>query len=672
MPSHISRKNPFSFLSPGIFSGAFSLCLLFWLTYPHGLPALEFGLIRLIALVSFALAGTLFLRERKQRERAEHAERSAELCLEMALHSGGLYAWEWDVRTDALKTSLHLKESAGAHTQNAGCTMAEGMVCIHPEDRAQVQDALDALVKDDIPFRVEYRLLDADGMAHWMVSNAEAERDAAGNAVRVYGIGRNVTAHKNAEHSLLQNQEFMQQISETVPDLLYVYSLEEQRNIFVNREIGAILGYTPAEIQELGSRLFPQLMHPDDLPYVIQQQARISLLPDGQAIDTEYRMQHRDGSWHWLLSRDTVFKRNADGQATQTLGIAQDITERKESVEKLAWQEALLRHTTEASELGFYVVDNHTTNILYANHKLLELWSITHLENDLQSGVYKTTDAIPICLPLVRDPDQFIKDSLPLQDPDYHETVEHEIALLNGRTLRRFSTPLVADQGEILGRLYLFEDISARKILEDQVEMQLVHIQDTNAQLEDQATLLSQANAQLKELATTDGLTGLRNNRAFRTFLEREFSLACRYQSPLSVILLDVDRFKMYNDTYGHPAGDEVLRGVARVLQDVARETDYVARYGGEEFVVVLPQTDREGAAVVAERMRAALEAYSWPCAPVTASFGVALRQPLHQNMEALISDADHALYDAKHTGRNRVACAPAADDVKSEPVAVG
>ena len=137
-----------------------------------------------------------------------------------------------------------------------------------------------------------------------------------------------------------------------------------------------------------------------------------------------------------------------------------------------------------------------------------------------------------------------------------------------------------------------------------------------------------QPTGKLAALATTDGLTGLTNHRAFQERLVEEVRRSERYGTALSVVFLDVDHFKNYNDQYGHPEGDAVLRGVAGLLRETARETDLVARYGGEEFVIILPQTESGAAFGVAERIRASIETAPWPLYPVTASFGVAtLRQ---------------------------------------------
>jgi len=166
---------------------------------------------------------------------------------------------------------------------------------------------------------------------------------------------------------------------------------------------------------------------------------------------------------------------------------------------------------------------------------------------------------------------------------------------------------------------------------------------------------LKALNQKLQSLAVTDGLTGLHNHRAFQDYLEEQFQVAMRTKQPLALILMDVDHFKQYNDTYGHQAGDEVLRQVAQILQANVREGDFVARYGGEEFVVALPRADLESAVAIAERLRHAVEAAEWSLRPVTGSFGVAGIRPDMETRQELIEAADQALYQAKKNGRNRV-----------------
>ncbi len=175
------------------------------------------------------------------------------------------------------------------------------------------------------------------------------------------------------------------------------------------------------------------------------------------------------------------------------------------------------------------------------------------------------------------------------------------------------------------------------------------------------ATEVQQERHKLIEQAVTDEKTKLFNFRYFTNLLRDELARAKRFGHPLSLIMLDVDNFKHYNDTNGHLLGDEVLIGVARLLRTAGRETDVVARYGGEEFAVVLPETDKPHAITVAERLRRAIEMEPFPngekqpLGRVSISLGVSTFPFDAEFPQDLIDTADSALYQAKETGRNRV-----------------
>jgi two-component system cell cycle response regulator len=167
------------------------------------------------------------------------------------------------------------------------------------------------------------------------------------------------------------------------------------------------------------------------------------------------------------------------------------------------------------------------------------------------------------------------------------------------------------------------------------------------------------------ELAVVDALTGLNNRRFLETHLSSALDHAAHMGRPLSLMILDVDHFKAVNDTYGHDAGDEVLKGLAQRVRRVVRSADLVCRLGGEEFVIVMPDTPLPIAAKIAERVRAAVQSEMFQIdaggrrIPVTASIGIAERAD-DANPDALLRRADKALYDSKTAGRNRVTAAAA------------
>jgi diguanylate cyclase (GGDEF)-like protein len=216
-------------------------------------------------------------------------------------------------------------------------------------------------------------------------------------------------------------------------------------------------------------------------------------------------------------------------------------------------------------------------------------------------------------------------------------------------------------------RLYLA--IDAGPIFDDQGN--LVAVVETLRDMTEQKL----AQTALQNLATRDGLTGIANRRSFDDRLQLEWLRTQREHQPLSLILMDVDFFKRYNDNYGHQQGDECLRQVAAAMAAaVFRPADLVARYGGEEFVVIMPNTNETGALAVAERIcerireLAIAHAYSDVAAHVTVSIGAATLIPqAEQPSSELVSAADAALYAAKHAGRDRVVASRAPEALTEE-----
>ncbi|HEY5594199.1 MAG TPA: diguanylate cyclase [Nitrospiria bacterium] len=198
-------------------------------------------------------------------------------------------------------------------------------------------------------------------------------------------------------------------------------------------------------------------------------------------------------------------------------------------------------------------------------------------------------------------------------------------------------------------------DLSARAVLYRKDELgQLAAAFNTMAEK------LEKHEAELKNLAVRDGLTGLFNRRGFDQRLKEEIERTQRYAHPFSLLMLDIDHFKTVNDFHGHPAGDVILRALAVYIQAQVRPTDWAARYGGEEFAILLPETAGNGAAVAAERLRAAVAGRAVRIGPekavhVTISIGIATFPEDAATGEALVEAADRALYEAKRAGRNRV-----------------
>jgi diguanylate cyclase (GGDEF)-like protein len=207
-----------------------------------------------------------------------------------------------------------------------------------------------------------------------------------------------------------------------------------------------------------------------------------------------------------------------------------------------------------------------------------------------------------------------------------------------------------------LQQAFEMQEQQREELLAQKEELERVHqqLQQAHQELATLNAELVEANRALAQAAVTDGLTGLKNHRAFQEALHSAAQMAERLQQPLSLIMFDIDHFKQFNDRFGHPAGDELLQQVAQVLRESARAYDVAARYGGEEFALLLPNTALEQAVQVAERLRQQIRAIRNPHAPISASFGVATYRR-GTPPATLVYEADAALYRAKRNGRDQV-----------------
>jgi diguanylate cyclase (GGDEF)-like protein len=225
--------------------------------------------------------------------------------------------------------------------------------------------------------------------------------------------------------------------------------------------------------------------------------------------------------------------------------------------------------------------------------------------------------------------------------------------------------PVRNESQKIYAAMGLMRNITETKQIERRLTESLKEkeraLQDLAEANDIKSKLLAELRSQtefLEKQTREDALTGLYNRRFLNMQLEQEFKRAKRYGNPLSVVMCDIDHFKKINDTFSHQVGDEVLKTLGRIFKAYSRSVDTVARFGGEEFVLVLPETPKEKAAVLCEKLRSAVEHYTWseihPQLRVTISFGISDNVRLG-NYEKLLAEADEKLYEAKNSGRNRV-----------------
>ncbi len=396
---------------------------------------------------------------------------------------------------------------------------------------------------------------------------------------------------KRAEAALRESEAELQALMCAINDLVLVLD-KEGRYLKVASTHNELL-YQPAS-EILGKTLHEVL--PGDLATQFMQVIERALHTH-RTVEIEYSMQVGE-EMLWFSAHISPMSDE------RVVWVARDITERKRAEVALAQAEKRYRSIFENAIEGIFQTDAQG-RYLSANPALAHLYGydspaeLMKELTDISHQLYLEPGRREEFVRLLARHERVSKFESPVRRKDGTAIWISE----NARTVRDENGTLMYYEGSV-------EDITERKYQQ--------------RQFEDQQTRLQEINVQLQVLATVDGLTGLKNHRALQDALRYECARAEREGHPLSVMLLDVDAFKPYNDTFGHPAGDDVLRQFAHILKTNARGTDFVARYGGEEFVAILPHTGRTAAYECAERFRNAIQNASWPMRAITASFGVA------------------------------------------------
>jgi diguanylate cyclase (GGDEF)-like protein/PAS domain S-box-containing protein/putative nucleotidyltransferase with HDIG domain len=385
------------------------------------------------------------------------------------------------------------------------------------------------------------------------------------------------------------------------------------------------------------------------------------------------RFWHADGRCTPLLIATSQLRDESGRHCSTSLQLL-DLTDRSFDRESTD-QDKHCRQLLDNAGEGIFGIDRHG-NTTFANPAAAQMlgYSVAELVGERFHGKiqYAHADGTP-----------YLADDSPIHkslESGEASPVESEVFWRRtGEAITvEYSCTPIREESRTVGAVVCFRDVGEQKWLEEQVRNNIDFVQNaswemahqyaelvaTNAKLADANQRLADANTKLGLLATTDGLTGLYNHRTFHERLSEEIYRARRYGSPLSLLLLDVDRFKQYNDTFGHPEGDAVLRMVAALIQESVRDCDLAARYGGEEFGVVLPECDAAAARIAAERVRVVIEQAAWPNAAVTVSVGAVTFTSLMENGADMVADADRALYRSKQIGRN---CTTHAEDEGEE-----
>ena len=579
-----------------------------------------------------------------ERRRAEEALRESNQALQESqrfarsvTENSASFIFVFDLDTNSnVYANRDMAEFLGYASEQAALGAGLLPSVIHPDDLprllahfAAFEQAGEGGIGDDQVIEFEYRARHADGGWRWIWNrDVVFERHPDGRPRRILGNAQDVTAQKALEEDLRAQAERLRRseaslraVLESAPVILY--AADAGGTVTLSEGTGlAALGLTPGEA--VGRSVFE--FSGGDAE--IEAATRRALA--GAAVSYDARV------YGLCLHTELRPLRDADGSPGGLIGVCFDVTERVASEERFR---VLFERSSDAHLLvdeGGIVDCNAAAVALLGCADKAHLLSLhpSRLSPEFQPDGRRSHEK-GMAMDALARADGFHRFEWTHRRMDGSE-FPAEVAL----------TPVTLADRPVL--LAVCHDLTERKRAEETVR-------DHAVVLEFQKRALEQANAELAALATTDGMTGLKNHRAFQEQLAEEVSRAGRYHTPLSLIVVDVDHFKGFNDALGHPAGDAVLKAVAGLLQGGARETDFVARYGGEEFVLLLPQTDADGAVLLAERLRAAVASASWPLRPVTASFGVANLRLGIEDGGALLARADDALYLSKSAGRNRV-----------------
>ena len=437
---------------------------------------------------------------------------------------------------------------------------------------------------------------------------------------RVRELEGNEAEYRMVEKELRESEEKFRNIAEI--SLAGVYLIENEKFVYVNKRFAEILGYSVSEC--LNNIQFRQTVHPDDLDLVREQIGkRVSGKVD--SVNYTFRAIKKDGG---IIHLEIFGSKIQFAGKIAVAGSTLDITARKQAENALRKSESKFRSLFESSRDAVMILDKD--RFVDCNGAALEMFKCDNADIFLGK---RPGDFSPSYQPSGLDSKTEIQKNLSKALSEGCLFIEWVHKRLDGK---EFPAEVMLSEVEVEGKQMvqaLIRDITQRKIMEDE----------------------------LKRLATTDPLTGANNRRSLLEKGASELLRSRRYEHPFSLLMIDVDNFKTINDTYGHNAGDMVLKSLVSMSTKVLRSTDLFGRIGGEEFAVILPETDDQKAIEVAERLRKGLSELTVQSeeGPIrfTVSIGLATLKDETDNLLSIMKRSDAALYKAKENGKNRVVC---------------
>ncbi len=563
----------------------------------------------------------------EERQRAEVALAKSEEQLRLTMEFNHIGSWDWNLLNGKVIWNDNHFRLLGLEPETSSAKYQVWRNAIHPEDVERIEQALLNAMTQHTNYEAEYRVIHPDGKVRWLVGKGRSIYNQAGKPVRMLGVVIDISARKQAEIALKQSEIRYRAIVEDQTELIARY-LPDGTLTFVNQAYAVYFGRSPEEL--IGSRYQP-IIFEEDRERVAQLIASISV--DNPVVIIENRVvvanKVRWTQWHNRMLFDE------QGCFIEFQSVGRDITALKQ-IEETLFQEKELAQVTLQSIGDAVITTDAFSRIQYLNPIAESLLGCSEASaqglplKEVLRIVHETTREV------VQNP---IEQAL--QENRIVSLANHTVLIADNNreiAIQDSAAPIRNREGQVIGAVMVFHDVTQNRQLSRQLSWQASH----------------------------DALTGLVNRQEFERRVEQALHVAKLDYQVNALCYLDLDHFKIVNDTCGHLAGDELLRQITALLQEKIRKTDTLARLGGDEFGVLLNQCTPEEALRVANNLLSCVQEFRFIWQEQVFSIGVSIGlvgiNTNSKSLAEIISTADAACYAAKNRGRNRVYVAEADD----------